>query len=253
TADGFETYGVTGVALIAFLALALAAKPLIAATLIICLFAMLILMILTSLGSYFINGAFSKAKYGNQRDFDLEAPLTHLVWITSLVSIAVTFVASYLLLPDSVTYAVDQGPPQTFTGLWWVLSIIISCGTIAAALIPECTKVFTSTNSRHVREVTNASEHGGASLNILSGFVAGNFSAFWQGRGILSLMFVSYIFSKHTAMMTLMPPEAAFAAPIFAFGLVAFGFLGMGPVTIAVDSFGPVKIGRGHVRTPDTQ
>src|SRR6266404_1878677 len=202
TADGFETYGVTGVALIAFLALALKEKQEMAATLIIWLFAMRILMIVTSLASYFINQAFSSAKYGNQRDFDLEAPLTHLVWITSIVSIAVTFVASYLLLPDSPD-AVAHG----YKGLWWELSTIISCGTIAGALIPEFTKVFTSTNSLHVREVTNASQHGGASLNILSGFVAGNFSAFWQGLVILSLMFVSYKFSQQESLMQLMPVE----------------------------------------------
>ena len=230
TADGFETYGVTGVALIAFLALALVANPVICATLIIWLFAMRILMIVTSLASYFINDIFSKAKYGDLKDFDLEAPLTHLVWITSLVSIGVTFVASYVLL----------SPLTNYPGLWWVLSSIISCGTLAGAIIPEFTKVFTSTNSRHVKEVVNASQHGGASLNILSGFVAGNFSAFWQGLVILSLMLVSYKVSQHESLATLMPAEFGFAAPIFAFGLVAFGFLGMGPVTIAVDSFGPV-------------
>jgi K(+)-stimulated pyrophosphate-energized sodium pump len=235
TADGFETYGVTGVALITFIALALATKQPIAATLIIWLFAMRILMILTSLASYFVNGRLSEAKYGRLRDFDLEAPLTHLVWITSIISIVVTFVASYMLLPDTADAAA-----QGYKGLWWVLSAIISCGTIAGALIPEFTKVFTSTKSRHVREVTNASQHGGASLNILSGFVAGNFSAFWQGLVILTLMLASYRFSQHESMMALMPKDAAFAAPIFAFGLVAFGFLGMGPVTIAVDSFGPV-------------
>jgi len=230
TADGFETYGVTGVALITFIALTLKDdKQLMGGTLIIWLFAMRILMILTSLVSYFINEKFSQAKYGGLRDFDLEAPLTHLVWITSIVSIGVTFGASYLLLHDTAAYQ----------GLWWVLSAIISCGTIAGALIPEFTKVFTSTSSRHVREVTNASQHGGASLNILSGFVAGNFSAFWQGLVILSLMLLSYKFSQHDSMHTLMK-EVSFAAPIFAFGLVAFGFLGMGPVTIAVDSFGPV-------------
>jgi K(+)-stimulated pyrophosphate-energized sodium pump len=231
TADGFETYGVTGVALIAFLALALAAPQLqqISATLIVWLFAMRILMILTSLFSYFINDKISQAKYGNLREFDLEAPLTHLVWITSLVSIGVTFAASYLLL----------GTNQTYPGLWWVLSVIISCGTIAGALIPEFTKVFTSYNSKHVQEVTNASRHGGASLNILSGLVAGNFSAFWMGLVILGLMFVSYLVSQHDSVMQLMSAYP-FAAPIFAFGLVAFGFLGMGPVTIAVDSFGPV-------------
>src|SRR5262245_40850741 len=232
TADGFETYGVTGVALIAFLALALAAPGLqpIGGTLIVWLFAMRILMILTSLFSYFINDKISQAKYGKLREFDLEAPLTHLVWITSIVSILVTFGASYVLL----------GSNQTYPGLWWVLSMIISCGTIAGALIPEFTKAFTSYNSRHVQEVTNASKHGGASLNILSGFVAGNFSAFWMGLVILVLMAVSYHFSQNLALLSLMPTEFKFAAPIFAFGLVAFGFLGMGPVTIAVDSYGPV-------------
>ena len=235
TADGFETYGVTGVALIAFLALALAATPGIVATLIIWIFAMRALMIVTSLASYLVNQAFSKAKYGHQKDFDFEAPLTHLVWITSAVSIAVTFIASKLLLGD-FTDATGRALPD----LWWVLSIIISCGTVAGALIPEFTKIFVSTGSRHVREVTNCSKHGGASLNILSGFVAGNFSAFWMGLCILLLMFVSYYFSQNEALLAIMPKQFAFAAPIFAFGLVAFGFLGMGPVTIAVDSYGPV-------------
>ncbi|HUS09553.1 MAG TPA: sodium-translocating pyrophosphatase [Pyrinomonadaceae bacterium] len=232
TADGFETYGVTGVALVTFLALALAAPALqdMCAELIVWLFVMRALMIITSVVSYVANNAFSKARFGNAKDFDLEAPLTSLVWITSLLSIAVTFGASYALL----------GNLQNYPGLWWVLSAIISCGTIAGALIPEFTKVFTSTTSRHVREVVNASSHGGASLNILSGFVCGNFSAFWKGLVILTLMLVSYAFSKQPSLMSLMPPEYAFAAPIFAFGLVAFGFLGMGPVTIAVDSFGPV-------------
>jgi K(+)-stimulated pyrophosphate-energized sodium pump len=231
TADGFETYGVTGVALIAFIALAMVSAPVMGATLIIWLFAMRILMVITSLLSYFINEALSKAKYGALKDFDLEAPLTHLVWITSLVSIGVTYWASkVLLVPNEII-------PE---GLWWVLSSIISCGTLAGAIIPEFTKVFTSTNSRHVKEVVNASEHGGASLNILSGFVAGNFSAFWKGGVILVLMLVSYKFSQHASVTSLMPAQFDFAAPIFAFGLVAFGFLGMGPVTIAVDSFGPV-------------
>jgi K(+)-stimulated pyrophosphate-energized sodium pump len=231
TADGFETYGVTGVALIAFLALALAANPVICATLIIWIFVMRALMIVTSLASYFVNEAISKAKFGAQKDFDFEAPLTHLVWLTSAVSIGVTFVASKYLLGEQA--GLD---PQ----LWWVLSTIISCGTVAGALIPEFTKIFTSTNSRHVREVTNCSKHGGASLNILSGFVAGNFSAFWMGLVIIVLMAVSYYFSQHTALLSIMPSQFVFAAPIFAFGLVAFGFLGMGPVTIAVDSYGPV-------------
>ena len=234
TADGFETYGVTGVALIAFLALALAKSPEICATLIIWLFVMRALMIVTSLGSYFLNEGISKAMFGGKKDFDFEAPLTHLVWITSAVSIAVTFIASKILLGD---FTMD-GTAQP--ALWWVLSGIISCGTVAGALIPEFTKVFVSTNSKHVREVTNCSKHGGASLNILSGFVAGNFSAFWMGLVIMILMFVAWQISANAALMSIMPAQFPFAAPIFAFGLVAFGFLGMGPVTIAVDSYGPV-------------
>jgi K(+)-stimulated pyrophosphate-energized sodium pump len=235
TADGFETYGVTGVALIAFLALALIASPTICATLIIWLFVMRALMIVTSLASYFGNEVLSKAMFGSKKDFDFEAPLTHLVWITSGVSILVTFVASYFLLGDFKDAAGTAQP-----ALWWVLSVIISCGTVAGALIPEFTKIFVSTTSRHVREVTNCSKHGGASLNILSGFVAGNFSAFWMGLVIMLLMFTSYHFSQNPALLAIMPAKFAFAAPIFAFGLVAFGFLGMGPVTIAVDSYGPV-------------
>ena len=176
TADGFETYGVTGVALIAFLALALGATPSICATLIIWLFVMRALMIVTSLISYFVNEVISKAKFGGLKDFDFEAPLTHLVWITSAVSIAITFAASYFLLGKQ---------PELDGKLWWVLSAIISCGTVAGALIPEFTKIFVSTSCKHVREVTNCSKHGGASLNILSGLVAGNFSAFWMGLIIL--------------------------------------------------------------------
>ena len=237
TADGFETYGVTGVALITFLALALEApdKQALSATLIIWLFVMRALMIVTSLISYFVNEIFSKAKYGNKKDFDFEAPLTHLVWITSAVSIAITFIASYFLLAKQ-----DLGPG--LSSLWWVLSAIVSCGTVAGAVIPEFTKVFVSTTSKHVREVTNCSKHGGASLNILSGFVAGNFSAFWMGLCILALMLVAAVLGtyEHSPILALMPTEFNFAAPIFAFGLVAFGFLGMGPVTIAVDSYGPV-------------
>jgi K(+)-stimulated pyrophosphate-energized sodium pump len=252
TADGFETYGVTGVALIAFLALALfspffgdlnsadAAKKAVAekqsvlcATLIIWLFTMRALMIVTSLVSYFVNQALSNAKYGGKKDFDFEAPLTHLVWITSAVSIIITFVASYFLLAHQTGIEPN---------LWWVISAIISCGTVAGALIPEFTKIFVSTNSRHVREVTNCSKHGGASLNILSGFVAGNFSAFWMGLCIIALMFLSVLLATYSGspIEALMPAKFSFAAPIFAFGLVAFGFLGMGPVTIAVDSYGPV-------------
>ena len=230
TADGFETYGVTGVALIAFLALALAANPALCAVLIVWLFAMRILMVITSLVSYWINDAVSKAVWGSSKNFNLEHPLTNLVWITSIICILVTYAASYLLLEDLPGHA----------GLWWVLSTIISLGTIAGALIPEFTKVFTSTESRHVKEVVTSSRQGGASLNILSGLVAGNFSAFWTGLCILGLMFGAYLLSGHAAVQAMMPAQFLFAAPIFAFGLVAFGFLGMGPVTIAVDSFGPV-------------
>jgi len=235
TADGFETYGVTGVALIAFMALALAVNPNVCATLIIWLFVMRSLMIVTSLVSYFANNVLSQAMFAGKKDFDFEAPLTHLVWMTSAISIAVTFIASKLLLGDF-----KDGAGMVQPDLWWVLSVIISCGTVAGALIPEFTKIFVSTNSRHVREVTNCSKHGGASLNILSGFVAGNFSAFWMGLCIMVLMAASYFFSQNPALHSLLPPKFAFAAPIFAFGLVAFGFLGMGPVTIAVDSYGPV-------------
>ena len=233
TADGFETYGVTGVALIAFLALAMASTPAVCAMLIVWLFVMRALMIATSLASYFINDSVCRARYGSLKDFDYEAPLTQLVWITSVVSIFVTFAASYILLGKQSGLNPD---------LWWVLSAIISCGTAAGALIPEFSKIFTSTNSQHVKEITNCSKHGGASLNILSGFVAGNFSAFWTGLVILALMFTSCLFALYqgSPVVALMPDTLKFAAPIFAFGLVAFGFLGMGPVTIAVDSYGPV-------------
>lgn len=227
TADGFETYGVTGVALIAFLALALVGSPLICGQLIVWIFVMRILMILTSLGAYLLNKKLSSMLFGNRDDFNLEHPLTNLVWITSIISIAVTFAASYALLDE-------------YGSLWWVLAVIISCGTIAGALIPEFTKVFTSTHSRHVKEVVISSKQGGASLNILSGFVAGNFSAFWEGTLIMGLMYVAYRMSLDPSLVGLLPAEFSFAAPILSFGLVAFGFLGMGPVTIAVDSFGPV-------------
>jgi K(+)-stimulated pyrophosphate-energized sodium pump len=231
TADGFETYGVTGVALIAFLAIALAANVAMSATLIIWIFVMRILMILTSLVSYFINRGITASFFGNKKKFNFEQPLTNLIWLTSIISILVTFGASYVLL---------GGLDPQYPGLWWALSIIISCGTIAGALIPEFTKAFTSTKSRHVREVVGAARHGGASLDILSGFVAGNFSAFWEGLVILVLMLIAYLVSQHAAILAIMPAQFAFAAPVFAFGLVAFGFLGMGPVTICVDSFGPV-------------
>ena len=231
TADGFETYGVTGVALIAFLALAMLWAPALCGQLIIWIFAMRVLMILTALASYFITERLNHSLYADKKDFNFEAPMTHLIWITSLISIVVTFAASYFLLSTL---------PGELSSLWWALSAIISCGTIAGAVIPEMTKVFTSTNSRHVKEVVTSSKQGGASLNILSGLVAGNFSAFWEGLIIIILMFVAYMVSKNPAIIALMPPEFIFAAPVFAFGLVAFGFLGMGPITIAVDSFGPV-------------
>jgi K(+)-stimulated pyrophosphate-energized sodium pump len=235
TADGFETYGVTSVALIAFLALALVASPILCGKLIIWLFAIQGLMVLASLGSFYFNMVVANMRYGGKKNFNWEAPLTDLVWITSIVSIIVCFIASKLLLGD-FTDATGAAQPN----LWWVLSAIIACGTLAGALIMEFTKIFVSTSSRHVREVTNASDHGGASLNVLSGLVAGNFSAFWMGLVILALMFVAYLFSQNPAMLALMPAQFTFAAPIFAFGLVAFGFLAMAPVTIAVDSFGPV-------------
>jgi len=232
TADGFETYGVTGVALVTFLALALATNQEMGGKLIVWIFAMRIFMIITSLVSYFVNDMISKAAFAEKKEFNFEHPLTNLVWITSIVAIAITFAASYYLLGDLA---------DPYTSLWWALATIISCGTIAGAVIPEFTKVFTSTSSRHCEETVNASKQGGPSLNILSGLVAGNYSAFWEGLTIMILMFIAYFVSKNPSVMALMPPEFTFAAPVFAFGLVAFGFLGMGPVTIAVDSFGPVS------------
>ncbi len=242
TADGFETYGVTSVALIAFLALALAAVPNLCGKLIVWLFAIQSLMVLASLGSFHVNKFVSNARYGDKKDFNWESPLTDLVWITSIVSIVVIFIASKLLLGDfSISKTVDGVLADSpLPNLWWTLAAIMSCGTLAGALIMEFTKIFVSTSSRHVREVTQASKQGGASLNILSGFVAGNFSAFWMGLVILSLMFAAYLFSQNADLLALMPEKFTFAAPIFAFGLVAFGFLAMAPVIIAVDSFGPV-------------
>ncbi|HEY5913478.1 MAG TPA: sodium-translocating pyrophosphatase [Verrucomicrobiae bacterium] len=240
TADGFETYGVTGVALIAFLAYSLggdATQPsgFLCAQLITWIFVMRIIMILTSLVAYFFNSKVFAAKYGHAEDFHPELPLTWLVWITSIISIVLTFVVSKLML-GGITV---NGAPQP--DLWWVLSIIISCGTAAGALIPEFTKIFTSTSARHVKEIVTASRQGGASLNILSGLVSGNFSAFWEGLLMLALMLVAALVAGHAALQSIIPQTIPFAAPIFAFGLVAFGFLGMGPVTIAVDSFGPVS------------
>ncbi|GAB4318774.1 MAG: sodium-translocating pyrophosphatase [Candidatus Sumerlaeia bacterium] len=245
TADGFETYGVTGVALIAFLALALTAThPLVCGQLIIWIFVMRILMIVTSLVSYFVNEAWTKAAYGRVEEFDPEMPLTKLVWLTSIISILVTFAASYVLLSPG-QFAPLAAPlglaPDAFNSLWWVLAVIISCGTAAGALIPEFTKVFTSTNSRHTKEIVTSSRQGGASLNILSGFVAGNFSAFWQGLLMMVLMAIAWKLSHDAGLSALMNKDLPVASSIFAFGLVAFGFLGMGPVTIAVDCFGPVS------------
>ncbi|MFH1619996.1 MAG: sodium-translocating pyrophosphatase [bacterium] len=223
TADGFETYGVTGVALITFIVLAVK-DPVAQIQLLVWIFVMRIGMIVTSAVSYWINGAAAKSLYGEAKKFNFEIPLTTLVWLTSIVSIAMTFVLSWLLIPV-------LGNDAT---LWWKLAAIITCGTVAGALIPELVKVFTSTNSGHVREVLAASKEGGASLNILSGLVAGNFSAYWMGLAIISLMAIAYAVSLAGLGALMVAPA------IFAFGLVAFGFLGMGPVTIAVDSYGPV-------------
>jgi K(+)-stimulated pyrophosphate-energized sodium pump len=223
TADGFETYGVTGVALISFILLAVPDAA-VQAQLIVWLFAMRILMIIASGLSYTINAAMTRGKYANAQGMDFEAPLTVLVWLTSCVSIAITYAASYFLIGD-----IGNDP-----SLWWKLSTIISCGTLAGAIIPEVIKVFTSTRSGHVRECVQASQEGGASLNVLAGLTAGNFSAFWMGLVIAALMAAAYLLSG-LGLAELMKAEA-----VFAFGLVAFGFLGMGPVTIAVDSYGPV-------------
>jgi len=228
TADGFETYGVTGVALISFIVLAITDIEF-QATLIVWIFVMRILMVFTSIASYAVNQVIARARYGQLDKFDFEKPLTNLVWITSIFSIIVTYWVSYLLI-SKLTMA--DGSVETT--LWWKLSTIISFGTLAAAIIPEFTKAFTSSNSRHVKEIVTAAAEGGASLAILSGLVAGNFSAFWKGMVMVGLMFGAY-------MISTMGLEVFIAYPsIFAFGLVAFGFLGMGPVTIAVDSYGPV-------------
>jgi K(+)-stimulated pyrophosphate-energized sodium pump len=222
TADGFETYGVTGVALIAFILLAVRA-PEVQVQLLVWIFAMRVMMIVTSATSYFVNEAIMKAKYGQATKFNFEHPLTSLVWLTSFVSIAVTYFISWLLIPH-----LGDGT------LWFKLSTIITCGTLAGAIIPEMVKVFTSVNSRHVREIVNSSREGGASLNILSGLTAGNFSGYWLGLTIVALMAIAYGVSIGVDPSTIPAPA------VFAFGLVAFGFLGMGPVTIAVDSYGPV-------------
>ena len=223
SADGFETYGVTGVALITFILLAVH-DPAVQVQLLIWIFVMRVMMIIASGLSYFINDAFAKAKYATAKKMNFETPLTTLVWLTSLVSIGLTYLVSSLLIPSV------GGDPT----LWWKLSTVITCGTLAGAVIPELVKVFTSMHSRHVGEVVRSSQQGGASLNILSGLVAGNFSAYWLGMSMLILMAIGFGVST-------MGLEALMQAPaVFAFGLVAFGFLGMGPVTIAVDSYGPV-------------
>jgi K(+)-stimulated pyrophosphate-energized sodium pump len=223
SADGFETYGVTGVALITFILLGVK-DPTVQVQLLVWIFVMRIAMLVAAAAAYFLNGAIAKAKYANADEMNYEAPLTSLVWITSFVSIALTYVISYFIIPQ-------LGDDST---QWWKLATIISCGTLAGAIIPELVKVFTSVESRHVREVVSSAEEGGASLGILSGFVAGNFSAYYLGLAMVILMTVGYLVS------TLGLSSLMIAAPVFAFGLVAFGFLGMGPVTIAVDSYGPV-------------
>ncbi|HJE51451.1 MAG TPA: sodium-translocating pyrophosphatase, partial [Tessaracoccus flavescens] len=221
SADGFETYGVTGVALITFILLGVPDQTL-QIQLLVWLFVIRAVMVVASGISYFINAAMAKSRYANADEMDFEKPLTSLVWITSAVCIATTFLTSVALIGDLPG------------GIWWKLSLIVSCGTLAGALIPELVKVFTSTNARHTQEVVVSSNKGGSSLGILSGLVAGNYSAYWLGIAIAGLMAISYWIS------TLGMGEFMLAPAVFAFGLVAFGFLGMGPVTIAVDSYGPV-------------
>ncbi|HEV7219932.1 MAG TPA: sodium-translocating pyrophosphatase, partial [Terriglobales bacterium] len=225
SADGFETYGVTGVALITFILLGVK-DPVVQVQLLVWIFVMRVAMLVASTIAYFLNGAIAKARYATKDEMNFEAPLTSLVWITSIVSIALTYLISSVIIP-----LLGGDSSQ-----WWKLATIISCGTLAGAVIPELVKVFTSTESRHVREVVTSAQEGGASLGILSGFVAGNFSAYYLGGTMVILMSVGYYFS----MMGLAQAATMIAAPVFAFGLVAFGFLGMGPVTIAVDSYGPV-------------
>jgi K(+)-stimulated pyrophosphate-energized sodium pump len=223
SADGFETYGVTGVALITFILLAVK-NPTVQVQLLVWIFVMRIVMLIASAAAYFINAFIAKAKYADVDEMDYEHPLTSLVWITSFVSIALTYLISWLIIP---TLGGDASQ-------WWKLGTIISCGTLAGAIIPELVKVFTSTNSRHVKEVVTSAEEGGASLGILSGFVAGNFSAYYIGLAMVLLMSLGYLISNLGLVHLMLAPA------VFAFGLVAFGFLGMGPVTIAVDSYGPV-------------
>jgi len=225
SADGFETYGVTGVALITFILLGVR-SPTVQVQLLVWIFVMRVMMLVASALAYFLNSAIAKARYAGKDEMNFESPLTSLVWITSLVSIAITFIVSNVMIPD-----LGGDGSQ-----WWKLAAIISCGTLAGAVIPELVKVFTSVESRHVREVVTSADEGGASLGILSGFVAGNFSGYYLGLTMVILMATGYWVST----MGLAAAASMIAAPVFAFGLVAFGFLGMGPVTIAVDSYGPV-------------
>jgi K(+)-stimulated pyrophosphate-energized sodium pump len=224
SADGFETYGVTGVALISFILLAVK-DPTVQVQLLVWIFVMRIMMVVASGVSYLINEAIAKARYQNVEKMNYEHPLTFLVWLTSILSVVLTFIVSKMMIPD-----LGDG------SLWWKLSAVITCGTLAGAIIPELVKIFTSTESGHVKEVVTSSREGGPSLNILSGLVAGNFSAYWLGIAIMGLMAVAYLISMTGGSMALLMGAPA----VFAFGLVAFGFLGMGPVTIAVDSYGPV-------------
>src|SRR3989441_1369716 len=223
SADGFETYGVTGVALITFILLGVK-DPTVQVQLLVWIFVMRIMMLVASAAAYFINAAIAKAKYGNAKAMNFEAPLTSLVWITSLVSIALTYVISSVIIPS-------LGSDNT---QWWKLATIISCGTLAGAIIPELVKVFTSTESRHVREVVTSAQEGGASLGILSGFVAGNFSGYWLGLSMVALLSIGYYFST----MGLAVAATMLAPAGFSFGLLAFGFFGMGAVTIGVESYG---------------
>jgi K(+)-stimulated pyrophosphate-energized sodium pump len=225
SADGFETYGVTGVALITFILLGVKNAD-VQVQLLVWIFVMRVMMLVASSLSYFINAAIAKGRFGNADEMNFETPLTTLVWLTSIISIALTFLVSYFIIPDLGSDATQ----------WWKLAVIISCGTLAGALIPELVKSFTSTESRHVKEVVTSAEEGGASLGILSGFVAGNFSGYYLGLSMVLLMSIAYYFST----MGLAAAATMLAPAVFAFGLVAFGFLGMGPVTIAVDSYGPV-------------
>ena len=228
SADGFETYGVTGVALITFILLAVH-DPKIQVQLLVWIFVMRVAMLISSSGAYFLNGIVAKAKYADKDEMDFEAPLTSLVWLTSIISIVLTYIVTYLMIPD-----LGDGT------IWWKLASIISCGTLAGAVIPELVKVFTSTSSAHVQDVVTSADEGGASLGILSGFVAGNFSAYWLGLCMVALMGTGYYFSLGIPNLQTDPAGLMLAPAVFAFGLVAFGFLGMGPVTIAVDSYGPV-------------